>query len=492
MINATLVTIHGFWSSPATWSRLNAVWEADEQLHGLRLYPFSYSSPKTYPLPFSTTRIPDYDDIAQTLATEYTVALGDADNVVIVTHSQGGLIAQRFLAWMLGEGRGRELARIRSIVMLACPNGGSEYLRSIRQVLGYGRHAQARQLKVLDRQVADIQRVALKNVVNATGVDDHQCRIPLHVYAGNSDKVVTAASAQGGFPGASTLAGNHFSILDPKSPGNRTAQTVKYHLTTDLSARSPQLIQQDSPAHDTAANHRTSQVGIRLMRDLDAATGRFRLGALNRGDFGRFRVEVVDARNQDGDWVGPRTWPVPWLEDGSVESREISTFSRPLLDFAHFECPALQEDLESTKWVRGGHWVFPTFPQPVRFRYSAVHKWSDLSRQYLVITVRVIRDEPPAHTEQHFEIGTNGTEPYLVELSGNPPISPEAGKYEVDSRDSQGVQVGDNNVQHNVFISPAPQSQPTPQGSINVAGDNKGNIVIGDNNHIESRDRRAI
>jgi pimeloyl-ACP methyl ester carboxylesterase len=235
MINATLVTIHGFWSSSETWGQLNTIWQEDEQL-GLQIHPFNYPSPKKPRWPFSPTRIPDYDDIAQTLATEYEVALADVKNIAIVTHSQGGLIAQRFLAWMLGEGRGRELARIQSIIMLACPNGGSEYLRSIRHVLGYGRHPQAGDLEVLNRRAVDTQRAVLRQIVNATGVDDHQCRIPLHVYAGNSDKIVTAASAQATFPGASTLAGNHFSILDPTSPGNRTAETVKHHLIADLSA----------------------------------------------------------------------------------------------------------------------------------------------------------------------------------------------------------------------------------------------------------------
>jgi pimeloyl-ACP methyl ester carboxylesterase len=242
MLNATLVTIHGFWSSPATWERLNAVWYADEQLRGLRIHPFGYPSPKRPQLPFSTTRVPDYDDVAQTFATEYTVQLAQAAELAIVTHSQGGLILQRFLAWMLHQGRGRELTRIRSIVMLACPNNGSEYLRSFRQVLGFGRHAQAGSLEVLVKQVADTQRTVLQDIVNATGVDDHQSRIPFHVYAGNADKVVTAASAQGAFPDASTLAGNHFSILDPAAPSNRTAETVKYHLLTDFasdSVRSP-------------------------------------------------------------------------------------------------------------------------------------------------------------------------------------------------------------------------------------------------------------
>ena len=38
--------------------------------------------------------------------------------MAIVTHSQGGLILQRSLTWMLHKRRGRELARIPSIVML--------------------------------------------------------------------------------------------------------------------------------------------------------------------------------------------------------------------------------------------------------------------------------------------------------------------------------------------------------------------------------------
>jgi pimeloyl-ACP methyl ester carboxylesterase len=250
MIGLTLVTIHGFWSSPATWGRLNAVWYADKQLRGLRIYPFSYPSPKKPPLPFSTTRVPDYDDIAQTLATWYAVQLAAEYEIAIVTHSQGGLILQRFLARMLHEGRGRELARIRSIVMLTCPNSGSEYLRSVRKVLGFGHHAQAGSLKVLDKQVADTQRTVLERIVNATGIDDYQCRIPFHVYAGNSDKVVVTASAQGAFPRTSVLAGNHFSVLDPAAPGNCTAETVRYHLLADLTASPSQQI--PSPV-DTAS-----------------------------------------------------------------------------------------------------------------------------------------------------------------------------------------------------------------------------------------------
>lgn len=242
MINATLVTVHGFWSSSATWVRLNTIWSDDERLRGLRIHPFGYLSPKKPKTPFAATRVPDYEDIAQTLANEYTVALAEVPNIAFVTHSQGGLILQRFLTWMLDQKQGRELVRVRTIIMLACPNNGSEYLRSVRRALLFSHHAQAGNLEVFNRKVMDTQRIVLERIVNAAGIDDHQCRIPFHVYAGASDKIVPAASAQGAFPGASELAGDHFSILNPSARGNRTAETVRHHLLTDLAVSSAQQV----------------------------------------------------------------------------------------------------------------------------------------------------------------------------------------------------------------------------------------------------------
>ena len=220
---------------------------------------------------------------------------------MIATHSQGGLILQRFLTWMLHQGRGRELARIRSIVTLACPNGGSEYLRSLRHVLGFGRHAQAGNLEVLNRQIADTQRSVLKHIVNATVVDDHHCRIPFHVYAGNSDKVVTAASAQGAFPEASTLAGNHFSILDPTAPGNRTAQTVKYHILADSAANLAQPFQQIT-AVDAAAGSASAP----LAAEAQAASEKFRIDV--QGGQG---VQIGDRNIQHNTFTAPAAQPAP-------------------------------------------------------------------------------------------------------------------------------------------------------------------------------------
>jgi pimeloyl-ACP methyl ester carboxylesterase len=237
MIDATLVTVHGFWSSPATWERLNKVWRADAELHGLEIHNFGYDSPKKAPLPLSTNRIPDFNDIAGILASEYLKVLADVPEIAFVTHSQGGLILQRFLARMTDQGKALELRRIRSIVMLACPNGGSEYLRSIRRVLGYGRHAQAGSLKVLDPQVIDAQSAVLQRIVYPTDVDIQHCPIPFHVYAGGSDRIVSAQSARSVFKDAGTVRGNHFSILNPAARGSQTATVVKRHLLEDLTPR---------------------------------------------------------------------------------------------------------------------------------------------------------------------------------------------------------------------------------------------------------------
>lgn len=236
VLDATLVTVHGLFSSTRTWDRLTEVWCADEELRGLRVHHFNYPSPRRPRTPFSWTSVPGYADIAQTLATEYAHAgeLADVPNIIFVTHSQGGLILQRFLWWMVDEGRARELSRIRSVVMLACPNDGSEYLRSLRRLLGFRWHPQARNLDVLHEDIKDTQRTVLARIVNASTVDDHQCAIPFHVYAGNQDRIVGRASAQSAFPGASTTSGNHFTILDPAGPGNRTADIVKRHLLADL------------------------------------------------------------------------------------------------------------------------------------------------------------------------------------------------------------------------------------------------------------------
>jgi tetratricopeptide (TPR) repeat protein len=224
-----LVLVHGFWSSPATWNKLAVKMQNDPELDGLRIHRFGYPSPK-FRLPGVPSRIPDYDDTAQVFPSFLEARIPRNGSVAVVTHSQGGLILQRFLAWMLREGRGRDLARVQLAVMLACPNEGSEYLASMRAAAGFNVHPQAKALRVLDTQVSEARRVVLRQIVNADHIDERHCPIPFYVYSGASDNIVRRASAQSMFPQTGVLPGDHFSILDPDSPGNLTFDVIKRHL----------------------------------------------------------------------------------------------------------------------------------------------------------------------------------------------------------------------------------------------------------------------
>jgi len=170
----------------------------------------------------------------------------------------------------------------------------------------------------------------------------------------------------------------------------------------------------EAPAVDERPAIPAAPVRIRFIVERDIATGGFRLAALNRGELSRFRAEVTRIRDQDG--LPPVTaiggWPIPWLDDGSVTSRDIPMAGSPRLDFAHFNLANLRADLEGTKWVNGGHWTFPTLPSPVSIRYSPVRTWQEQDRHYFVVTVRVIRDDPPGFTDTTFKLGTEGQEPY--------------------------------------------------------------------------------
>jgi len=226
MPDQSLVFIHGFKSSAGAWAKLTQRIRDDPDLGGVGIFTFAYPSPVGPHLPLSTIRTPGYTDIAQMLETYLDAEVGAGD-VAIVTHSQGGLIVQRFLARMLNEGRGLDLARIRLFVMLVCPNEGSEYLGLTRTLAGFGRHPQARDLRPYSDDVAEAHRTVLDRIDKAQGADSHHCQIPIYAFAGSQDNVVQRASAQGGFTNGRELPGSHKSILDPDSKGNMTFKTLK-------------------------------------------------------------------------------------------------------------------------------------------------------------------------------------------------------------------------------------------------------------------------
>ena len=136
---------------------------------------------------------------------------------------------------MIAQSRGLELDKVRRIVLLACPNNGSELLLLARKASVFWKNPQERDLRPLSDSVVEAQRRVLSNIVYADTVASDRCRIPFAVYAGESDNVVTPASANSVFPRVGAVPGDHNSLLQAYSVENRTFTTLKANLLLALS-----------------------------------------------------------------------------------------------------------------------------------------------------------------------------------------------------------------------------------------------------------------
>ena len=110
---------------------------------------------------------------------------------------------------------------------------------------------------------------------------------------------------------------------------------------------------------------------------------------------------VTGITDPDGRPVpGPQSWPIPWLEDGSVRPANLPKFDGRTLDFARFNAG------ESDPWPHRAYWLFSSLPEPVGVTYDPVRSRGELGAQRFVVTLRIIRAEPSAnHMDRQFSIG---------------------------------------------------------------------------------------
>ncbi|MDL2082066.1 alpha/beta fold hydrolase [Streptomyces sp. GXMU-J15] len=228
-----VVFVHGFNSRAKVWNRFISLIDEDPELGSVEARAFGYATGLARLRPDRS--LPSLSTVADHLKT-YLDATMAGRPLVLVGHSMGGLVIQRYLVRMLAEGRGRELARIRRVVLFACPNAGSEIARGARKLL-LGTHPQERQLRTLDEDVRDTHASVLRDIVGAVTVGERNCPIPFSVFAAESDRVVPRASAQGAFPDSGALPGDHFSVVQPRSR-EHTAYVALRHLLREAASGS--------------------------------------------------------------------------------------------------------------------------------------------------------------------------------------------------------------------------------------------------------------
>jgi len=211
---SAIVFVHGFNSSIETWSPLLRLFAEDPDFADVALRRFAYA---TRLIRFRPGRaIPTIDTCADKLRTALSRWSEDYDHFAIVSHSQGGLVVQRMLHRTLNDQHADELRKIRRIVLIACPNTGSEFCLTLRRWVMW-RNVQERQLRPLDRAVTETHGFVLERVANATRSNDTNCPISVRAYAGEEDKIVEPQSAAGYFKRQDfgVISGDHSSVICP-------------------------------------------------------------------------------------------------------------------------------------------------------------------------------------------------------------------------------------------------------------------------------------
>ncbi|WP_053716520.1 alpha/beta hydrolase [Saccharothrix sp. NRRL B-16348] len=271
------VFVHGLFSAGRTWDRFVNLIAADPDLSGrVRTHVFEYPSPKFSLRP--DRRIATADDVADRLSTYLRHELGQSASLLLVTHSQGGLITQRFLARTLWRGEGETLARIKQVVMFACPNDGSEFFLGIRK-WWYSGNPQEAQLRPFDTAIVETQRTLFRAVVNATGVSESTCRIPIAAYGGLEDRIVPPRSSAWLFHNSGMVDGDHFSIIQPKDSAASSYRVLRGHVLDVLNqGGAPSVATSETVVEKTDARRAAVSVTPRL-EDLPKLYGRSKLVA---------------------------------------------------------------------------------------------------------------------------------------------------------------------------------------------------------------------
>lgn len=217
------IFVHGFLSSAETWDPLINLLKQDPAVESqFEFFRFTYSTKAIEIKPHH--RIPRIGEAAKGLR-EFIDSREFYDReIVLVGHSQGGLVIQAYLADMLKNGNGEGLSPIRQVITMATPSLGSTFLSPWRKLVGtFFSNPQEQALRVLDPYTSDTLNFVAEHVVRANKGTDNQWPIPFHVFYGTQDNVVLEASARGVFldENLTPLEADHFTILTPTDHQDR-------------------------------------------------------------------------------------------------------------------------------------------------------------------------------------------------------------------------------------------------------------------------------
>lgn len=209
-----------------------AACKADPLLDEYSLDFYSYRSKLIY-LPM-ITKLSSFQDLARGLQTEIETFHANREQVILVAHSLGGLIARQYVLNCLKEGKKCPVSKL---MLFAVPHTGAA-LANIPTALGLY-HPQISSLcsnsDFLDLQNEDWIRLKVEECVS------------MHYLVGGADRIVTRDSAfpfMRGSPLSTLVGSNHRSIVEPRDSDDIRYKVVQKFVlgeATVLSTLAPDL-----------------------------------------------------------------------------------------------------------------------------------------------------------------------------------------------------------------------------------------------------------
>lgn len=219
--------IHGFMSDQHCWDALGLLLSNDKRIQNRfdHIECFEYRTSLWGNR--NESSYPQLRDVANKLAVFLALPRFAGRELVLVGHSQGGLIIQAYFALLLESRQARLLRWVRQAIFVATPNLGSIFMDRTRRltdhILRRFTHAflnpQERLLRALQPEIMEIQKLVMDRVVAAAPamISDERWPVPLQCFYGTDDKIVLKISAQSFFsPDVCTaLKAGHMDIVEP-------------------------------------------------------------------------------------------------------------------------------------------------------------------------------------------------------------------------------------------------------------------------------------
>ena len=214
VLNKLILFVHGLSGSKETWGDFEYLIEHDDSLKDFDVkfhnYESTFNRPKNIVALFSKVlslftpqqRLLKIQDLADVLQTEIAVRYKDYDEIYLITHSMGGLVARKYLYDMI---KNKNHIRVAKLMLYAVPNNGSD----LAKLSKFYKHEQIEQL---DRDSDFMQH--LNRETQHIKLEDH---IDILYVVGKKDEVVDEASARGywGNTNVRSLPKGHIDIVKP-------------------------------------------------------------------------------------------------------------------------------------------------------------------------------------------------------------------------------------------------------------------------------------